>query len=64
MKRETRSRRARRASGIAAWSACNSEDRPSPLTLQESRILHRFRMSPALAAIVAELAFSTREAVR
>lgn len=46
-----------RAPVLLLWSASNSEHTCDALTAQANRLRRRFRMSPALATIVAELAY-------
>jgi hypothetical protein len=57
MKQETRTRGARRASELSLWTADNPEVTTSTHALQATRLLHRFKLSPALAVALAELAF-------
>ena len=40
------------------------EDTPDPTILQCARLVQRFGLTTSIAAVVAELAFSTREGAR
>ena len=56
-KRNPAARSADRASRMICLAAINSENNPSPSSLQVARLTARFRVNPTIAPLVALLAF-------
>ncbi len=65
LREETRGAGGRtRASECVAWTADTSTNTENLLAVQAARLCRRFKLSHELAAVVAELAFTTKEATR